>query len=241
LSLAFALHFAAVLHRLRREAPQAQERAAAAIALASEQGFPYWVGGGLFVHGWALAKQGQVEEGIAQMHQGIDAWRAAGAVQLGQPLVVLAEVYGEAGRAQEGLSLLAEALSEVENSKEHWREAELYRIKGQLTLTQSEVRSPESGVPNGQPLTPDTQYPTASARAEAKAEACFFQAIDIARSQSAKSLELRAVMSLSRLWQSQGKKAEARQTLAETYDWFTEGFDTGDLQEAKALLEELGR
>jgi len=161
-------------------------------------------------------------------------------VQLGQPSIVLAEVYGKAGRAQEGLSLLAEALAEVQNSKEHWRDAELYRVKGQLTLTQFGVRSPESGVPNAQPLTPNTQHPTPSTPAEAEAEACFSQAIDIARAQSAKSLELRAVMSLGRLWQSQGKKTEARQMLAETYGWFTEGFDTGDLQEAKALLEELG-
>ncbi|HEV8714255.1 MAG TPA: AAA family ATPase, partial [Candidatus Binatia bacterium] len=238
LSLAFALHFAAVLHRLRREAPIAQERAAATIALASEQGFPYWAGGGLFVHGWALAEQGKVEEGITQMYQGIAAWRAAGAVQLGQPLIVLAEVYGKAGRVQEGLSVLAEALAEVQNSKEHWREAELHRIKGQLTLQSRQVKD-ESKTSQDKSEVTNPQHLAPSSQAEAEAEACFSQAIEIARTQSAKSLELRAVMSLSRLWQSQGKKTEARQILAETYDWFTEGFDTGDLQEAKALLEEL--
>jgi predicted ATPase len=104
----------------------------------------------------------------------------------------------------------------VDNSGERFYEAELYRLKGELTLQQSGVRSPES-----------------------EAEACFYKAVEIARKQSAKSLELRAVMSLSRLWQQQGKKAEARQLLAEIYGWFTEGFDTKDLQEARALLDEL--
>src|SRR5713101_2472785 len=214
-SLAFALHFAAVLHRLRREARIAQERAEAAIALASEQGFPYWAAGGTFVRGWTLAEQGKREEGIAQMRQGLAAWRAAGAVQFGQPFVILAEVYGKVGQANEGLSLLVEALAEVQESKEHWWEAELYRVRGELLL-KSGVRSPES-----------------------EAEECFYKAIDLSRRQSEKSLELRAVISLSRLWQQKGKKAEARQMLAEIYGWFTEGFDTADLQEAKALLEEL--
>ena len=111
-------------------------------------------------------------------------------------------------------------------------EAELYRLKGELTL-QSKIQGPKSKVTCPQPLTPNPQ-------AEAEAEACFQQAIAIARRQQAKSLELRAVMSLSRLWQQQGKKEEARQLLAEIYGWFTEGFDTTDLQEAKALLKELG-
>ncbi len=241
-SLAFALQFAAVLHRLRREADVAQERAEAAIALASEQGFPYWAAGGMFVRGWALAERGEVEEGIAQMQQGIAAWRAAGATQFGQPFIVLAEVYGKNGRAQEGLSLLDEALTEVQNSKEHWWEAELHRVKGTLTLQsktslgqvpdKSQASQDRSEVPSTQHLAPNTQ-------AEAEAEACFLKAIDLARRQSEKSLELRAVVGLSRLWQNQGQKAEARQLLAEVYDWFTEGLGTADLQEAKTLLEEL--
>ena len=118
----------------------------------------------------------------------------------------------------------------VDKSGERFYEAELYRLKGELTLKKSAVRSPQSEVPNTQHLTPSTQE---------EAEACFLKAIEIAQRQQAKSLELRAVLSLSRLWQQQGKKDEARQMLTEIYHWFTEGFDTKDLQEAKALLAEL--
>ena len=147
-------------------------------------------------------------------------------------LALLAEVHGKAGQAEEGLSALAEALDVVHKTGERFYEAELYRLKGELTLKKSGVRSPKSGVRS-------TQHPTPSPQAEAEAEACFHKAIEIARQQSAKSLELRAVMSLSRLWQQQGKRKQARQMLAKIYGWFTEGFDTKDLQEAKALLEEL--
>jgi len=126
---------------------------------------------------------------------------------------------GKWGRQKKGLLLLAEALAIVHKNGERWYEAELYRLKGELTLAQSSVQSLESRVK--------------------EAEECFHKAIEIAHRQQAKSLELRAVMSLSRLWQQQGKKDEARQMLAEIYGWFTEGFDTKDLQEAKALLEEL--
>jgi predicted ATPase len=130
------------------------------------------------------------------------------------------------------LTTLAEALALVDRTGERYHEAELYRLKGQLTLQQSSVQRLESSVSN-------TQHPAPHTQAEAEAEACFHKAIEIARRQSAKSLELRAVMSLSRLWQQQGKKDEAHEMLAEIYGWFTEGFDTKDLQEAKALLEEL--
>jgi predicted ATPase len=136
-----------------------------------------------------------------------------------QWLALLAEAHGKRGQIEEGLAVLTEALAVVSKLGEHNYEAELYRLKGTLTL-QSEVRGPKSEV-------------------EREAEECFQKAIEIARQQSAKSLELRAVMSLSRLWQQQGKREEARQMLAEIYGWFTEGFDTADLQEAKTLLEEL--
>jgi predicted ATPase len=123
------------------------------------------------------------------------------------------------GQTVEGLSALTEALEAVnDNNRVCFYDAELYRLKGELTL-QSESQSLESRT--------------------REAEACFHKAIDIARQQQAKSLELRSVMSLARLWQQQGKKAEARQMLSDIYHWFTEGFDTKDLQEAKALLEEL--
>jgi predicted ATPase len=219
-SLASALDLAAILYQSRREGQAAQERAEAAVALAREQGFPYWAAIGTIVRGWALAEQGHIEEGIAQMRQGLAAWRATGAeARWTYFLTFLAEAYEKKGQAKEGLSILAEALAVVGKNEEHYYEAELYRLKGELTL-QSQVQGPKSQV-------------------EEEAEECFWKAIDIARRQQAKSLELRAVMSLSRLWQSQGKKKEAHEMLAEIYGWFTEGFDTKDLQEAKALLQEL--
>src|SRR5713101_1589474 len=136
-SLAFALQFIASVHRFRREGRAVQERAEAVIALAREQGFPYWVAGGTFVLGLALVEQGQKEDGIAQIRQGIDAWKAMGIERMGQPSILLAEAYGEVGQAEAGLSLLAQALAEVQESGEQWWKAELYRIKGQLTLQQS--------------------------------------------------------------------------------------------------------
>jgi len=176
------------------------------------------------MRGWALAEQGQGEEGVAQMRQGLVAWRAIEA-EVSRPfgLALLAEAYGKVGQAAEGLSVLAEALAVVDKNGERMYEAELYQLKGQLTLQKFQVSSAKFQVTNPQ----------------SEAEECFLKAIEIARRQQAKSLELRAVMNLARLWQQQGKSEEARQMLAEIYDWFTEGFDTADLQEAKALLEKL--
>jgi predicted ATPase len=215
LSLVFALNCAAALHHFRREDQPAQARAEATIILSTEQGFPFWLAWGTILRGWVLAEQGQGEEGLAQMRQGLAAFRATGA-EVDQPyfLGLLAEVYGKVGQAAEGLMVLAEALAAVQNTGERFYEAELYRLKGKLLL----ARSSEN---------------------QAEAEACIRQSLDIARRQQAKSLELRTAMSLSRLWQGQGKRTEARQLLAEIYGWFTEGFDTADLKEAKALLEEL--
>jgi predicted ATPase len=165
--------------------------------------------------------QGQEEVGIAQMHQGLSAWQATGA-RLAWPgwLSLLAEAYGNAGQVEEGLRVLVEALAAVHKSGERRWEAELYRLKGELLL-----RQPVGAGLKHVPLE--------------EAETCFRQAVHIARRQRAKSLELQAVMHLSRLWRQQGKHDEARQSLAEIYGWFTEGFDTADLQEAKALLREL--
>ena len=130
----------------------------------------------------------------------------------------------------------------VEKNAERWNEAELYRLKGTLTLQSrtslGQVQDKSQASQNKSEV-PNTQHPTPNTHAEAEAEACFLKAIDIAQKQQAKSLELRATMSLARLWQQQGKTAEARELLAPIYGWFTEGFDTKDLQEAKALLEEL--
>jgi predicted ATPase len=169
---------------------------------------------GTILRGWALTAQGAGAEGITQMRQGLAAFRATGA-KIHRPyfLGLLAEAHGKVGQPEEGLTVLVEALAIVDNTEERNWEAELHRQKGQLLLALSEEN-------------------------QAEAEACFHKAIEIARRQSAKSLELRAVMGLSRLWQ-QEKQEEAHQLLAKIYSWFTEGFDTVDLKEAKALLDEL--
>ena len=154
-----------------------------------------------------------MEEGIAEMHQSLAGFQAMGA-EIGHPhrLATLAEAYGRAGRAEEGLPLLAEALDVSHRTGERYYDAESHRLKGELLLLQGN---------------------------EAGAEASFHQAIGVAREQSAKSWELRATTSLCRLWQKQGKRRKARLELAAVYNWFSEGFDTADLQEAKALLDEL--
>ena len=212
-SLALTLSFAAMFHEFRREGQAAQERAEAAIALCTEQKFPFWLAMGTILQGWALVEQGQGEGVIVRMRRGLADWQTTGA-ELARPhyLALLAEAYGKMGLAEEGLTLLAEALAAAEITGERWSEAELHRLKGELLV--------QSG-------------------SESEAEVCFHQALDTARHQSAKSLELRAAMSLGRLWQKQGKRDEARRMLADIYGWFTEGFETADLKEAKALLEAL--
>jgi len=236
-SLAFVHSYASCLHQGRREGQATQERAEAALTLSTEQGFAQsWVARQTLLRGWALAAQGREKEGVAQIKQGLTARLATGSeLWLTYYLALLAEAHGKAGQTEEGLSVLAEALAQVDKTEERYYEAELYRLKGQLVL-QSGVRSPESENPSPQPLTPNTQAET-----EREAEGCFHRAIDIARRQQAKSWELRAVTSLARLWQQQGKAKEAHEMLAEIYGWFTEGFDTKDLQEAKALLDSLAR
>jgi class 3 adenylate cyclase/predicted ATPase len=223
-TLGFALHTSAMLHKWRREPQRVQEQADAAIALSSKHGFVRWLGGGMIRRGWALAEQGAVEEGIEQLRQGLATWRAMGSDQaLPHILAMLAEAYGHGGHAKEGQRVLDEALAAVHATAECHYEAELYRLKGELLLVQEGKR-------------PQAKGPRQTLQ---EAEACFHQARTIARRQQAKSLELRAVMSLGRLWQHQDKRVAARQMLAEIYDRFTEGFDTPDLQETQALLEAL--
>jgi predicted ATPase len=232
--MAIAFTFSAWVHQFRREGQTTQEQAEALIDLSTEHGLVEYLGSGFLFLGGALAEKGQVEEGITQIRRGLTMWQAAGAeLNRSYVLALLAEASGKTAQIKEGLILLAEALDMIDKTGGRWWEAELYRLKGQLTLQKFQVSGSKFQVSsNPQPL-------TSSPQAEAKAEACFHKAIEIARRQQAKSLELRAVMSLSRLWQQQGKKAEARQMLAEIYGWFTEGFDTVDLREAKTLLEEL--
>ena len=214
-SLAYALSLAAVFHQFCRKGRASQERAAAAIVLATEQGFPYWRTLGSMPHAWALAQQGQAREGIEQLRQGLMAWQAIGGGLL-RPyfLALLAEAYGTMGQPAAGLTVLAEALTFADKTGERFYEPEFHRLRGALLLQQS-------------------------ADNHGEVQACFHRALDVARSPQARSLELRTATSLSRLWQQQGKRHEARQLLDEVYGWFTEGFDTADLQEAKALLEEL--
>jgi len=222
-SLAMALFGAVELCRLAGDTRMAQERADALIALSTEHGFPVHLAAGTFFRGWALVKQGHTEEGMAQMRHGHDAQLATSA-QIGRTprLTMFADVYRKLGQTEKGLAVVAEALQVVHKTAAWVLEAELYRLKGGLTL-QSRAQGSKLQV----------QSP------EEEAEKDFLKAIEIAQRQQAKSLELRAVMSLARLWQQQGKKEEGRQMLAAIYGWFTEGFDTKDLQEAEALLKEL--
>src|SRR5262245_23664926 len=229
-SLNWALAHASWFYQFRREGRVVQKQAEAALALASEYGFPYWAAEGNILRGWAMVEREQAEEGITQIQQGLTAYRdIEGELAQTYFLALLVEAYGKMGEIEKGFSALTEALATVDKTGERYYEAELYRLKGELTL-QAAGRSLQSAVTNSQSLISTPQV---------EAEACFLKAIAIARQQRAKSLELRAVMSLARLWQQQGRKDEARQMLAEIYGWFTEEFDTKDLQEAKALLDEL--
>jgi predicted ATPase len=192
------------------------EYAEAAVALATARGFPLWGDWGMSMCGWALAMQGQGEEGMTQVRQGIAAWRANGAAAHVPYLCsVLADVAAYLGHPTDGLQAVAEAHTLVEQQEERYWEAEIYRLRGVLLLRQMGTLQAE------------------------EAETWLRRALDVARRQQAKSLELRAAMSLSRLWQRQGKQHEVRALLAPVYGWFTEGFDTTDLQEARALLEAL--
>jgi predicted ATPase len=246
LSLARALDLASWIHHFRREGQAAREQAEATVTFCAEQGFPFYWAHGTIAQGWALAEQGQGEEGMAQLQQGLAAYQATGS-ELFRPyhLALWAAVYGKVGQAEDGLPLLAEARAAVDKTGERWCEAELYRLKGELTLQQFKVQGSkfkveersESGARSSESK---EDSPGSSVQSlESEAEDCFLKAIAIARGQQAKSLELRAVMSLARLWQRQGKYHAARNTLFEIYNWFTEGFETADLKEARALLKEL--
>jgi predicted ATPase len=212
-TLARGLYWTSLLHQLRREWPVVSERAETMITVATEHQVALMLALGPIMRGWALAMQGQGAEGLTQLCQGLDAYRATG-TEFYRPhfLSMLAEVHCIMGQPEAGLTVLSEALTLVETTGERYYAAELHRLKGESFL---------------QHAAPEVSH----------AETCFQQALDIARRQQAKSLELRAAMSLARLWQQQGKRQEARALLAEVYHWFTEGFDTADLQEAKALLQ----
>jgi predicted ATPase len=214
--LAFVRCYAAIVAQYRRDVPAVHAHAEAAVALATAQGFPLWVAIGTILCGWARAMQGQGEAGMAQVRQGIAAYRATGAaVLIPYVCTLLADVAAHLGRTADGLQALAEAHPLVEQQELRYWEAEVHRLRGVVLLRQ--------------PGTPP-----------AEVEAWLQRALDVARRQEAKALELRAATSLSRLWQQQGKRDEARELLAPVYGWFTEGFDTADLQEAKVLLDAVG-
>jgi predicted ATPase len=223
-SLAFTLNQAARVHQYRREVQETQELAETLITLATTHGLAQWEATGKLLRGWGLAAQGYGEEGLTQMCQGMAAYRATGS-QLGLPhyLSLLAEVYTKIGQREEARHTLAEALSVVQKTGGRYCEAELYWLHGELLLWPSRGAGFHSAPP------------------QEEAETRLRAALSSASRQGAKLVELRAAMSLSRLWQQQGKRVEAHALLAPVYGWFTEGFDTADLQEAKVLLEELGR
>ena len=213
--LAWALLRTAWLHQYRGEEQTVGEYIEAGVTLSTDRGFPLFLAVGTFLRGWALAEQGQVEDGLAQMRQGLTAFQEIG-TSLWRPnfLAILAVTQGKIGQPQDGLRQIAQAITLMEETRECWGEAELHRLRGELLLQQS-------------------------LEASSEAEACFHKAIEIAQQQEAKSWELRAATSLARLWQQQGKKQESHAVLAPVYNWFTEGFDTADLKDARALLEEL--
>ena len=223
-SLARTLHYDTILCQLRRETLATRAQANEEIAVATAQNFALAQATGLIMSGWAIGVQEHSPEGLVQIRQGLDLYRLTGAeYQRPHYLTLLAEASGLLDQPEEGLAALDEALTVMEQTGERYYEAELHRQRGALLLRRDAQRHPAQG-----------------SREQHGAEACFQQALDIACHQEAKSLELRAATSLARLWQQQDKHAEARALLAPVYGWFTEGFDTADLQEAKALLEELG-
>ena len=218
-SLAFALYMASFLHKYRREPEAAQAYAEEGIALCREQSFALWLGGATVHQGWALAEMGHLKEGLSVIRQGMEAWLATGA-EVAKPhyFALLADLDGRLGNCTEGLQRLDEALAVTEELGDRFYEAELHRLKGELTLLHhSEMKGFAAG--------------------EAEAEACYQRALQIARRQCAKPWELRAAISLARLWQQQDRRGEARAILSRTYEWFTEGLETKDLREARALLE----
>lgn len=224
--LGHAYCFAAILHQLRREARIAQQYSEACIAVSGEHGLVMYRAMATVISGWSLLEQQRHDEAISQIREGLEALKATGTeFVLPQFLGLLADALNKAGRLEEGLNVLEDTLSLIRNGERYY-EAELYRLKGELTLMQLKNRSASRVVSD---LNPSLV---------AQAEGCFYESIRIAQQQKAKSWELRTVMSLAPLYVNQGKQAEARSLLSDIYDKFTEGFDTVELRRARALLDE---
>jgi tetratricopeptide (TPR) repeat protein len=228
LSVAWGHSDAALLHQCRREPRLAEEHAATALALSREHGLPEITGWGLAWHGWALALQGRIGDGIAEIRDGLAALGGHTGLKP-HLLALLAEAVGAAGHVAEALAVLSEALAQSETGGRYYR-AELHRLQGEFLVAHG-VRQLELRNGDVVPAQPEPVL--------VEAERCFSRALEIARGQKAKSLELRAATSLGRLWQEQGRRGEARHLVAGVYDWFTEGFETADLQEARELITSL--
>jgi predicted ATPase len=214
-SLAYALSFACFIAQLGRDRQGAEHYLELLIPMTREQGFEFWLAPGTICRGWILAGRSQLMEGIYELRQGLMAYQATGSeASMTYFLALLAEAHGAAGQAAEGEELLAAALERVERTGERYYEAELHRLRGEMLLALPE-------------------------RDRAEAEICLRRALVVARDQDARMWELRAATSLARLWRDQNRSVEAVDLLAPIYAWFTEGFDTINLKEAKALLDEL--
>ena len=214
-SVAMARDYAAMLHQFRRDGEKARAWADSAIALCEERGFAYYLAWGRIIRGWTLVEEGGGQRDIAQMRDGLTALKATGAaLRLPYYLSSLAEALGKVRRLEEALKDLDEAFVAVDANGEHWRDAELHRLRGEFLLADSQD-------------------------AHQSAEKCFQKALEVAAAQNARSLELRAAKSLARLWHELGRRNEARDLLGPIVEWFTEGLDTSDLQDARALLEDL--
>jgi predicted ATPase len=215
-TLGMAAAFVAMPYQFCRDAKAVEELATEAVALSTEHDLAYYRGFGVILGGWALTQRGRREEGIARLRMGLDAFRATEAVFLVPYFsTLLAEVYCETGQAAEGLRVL----DAIDATHDRYWVAELHRLRGELILKRQDAGD--------------------ARELEAKAEACFLQALGEARERNAKSLELRAAISMSRLWMKQRRRPEARALMTETFAWFTEGFATRDLKEARLLLEDL--
>ena len=214
-SLANALPFMSIVQQLRGEVGAIHELAESMIALSTAHGLSQWLAFGRILNAWVQAEQGRGEAATAGLRRAVAEYRAGGN-DLWVPcfLALLAAAYLTNGATDEGLGTVADALASADVTGSRLWNPEFYRLKGELLFARDPAAAPD-------------------------AETAFRQAIDVARGQSAKSWELRAALSLSRLWQRQGQRDEARQLLQEIYGWFTEGFDTTDLKEARALLDEL--
>ncbi len=213
--------FATWVYQFTRNPQKVEELASQSISISTEHGFVFYRAYGLIMRGWALVERGRVSEGLAQMRDGLDEYRVNGGASIKPSFIaLLAESYGKLGHSEQALNALAEAQDLADESEERWWQAELHRMKGELTLKQSDHN-----------LSPYNR--------QLEAERSFQKALDVARTQQARSLELRAAMSLCRLWTGQSRHREGQTLLERTLDSFNEGFQTPDLREATLLLKTL--